>query len=336
MIVSFKEFIADVVSSVNFASSTFPLNPGMSQTFPWLSGIAEQFEEWEPRGIVLEYRTTSSDTLLAANPALGSVIICTQYNSLNPDFITKQQMENYEGAISCKPSVSMLHQVETKRSQSVMDEMYVRTGPVPAGGDIRLYDLGKTQIATVGSQQAGNIIGELWISYEFRFRKPKMPTDPIVQAAHFILLAATLTGEAPATPFGSTAVAPNITSPTSGSTLTDARLIGGAANGQIFFGANARGYYMVTAKLSFGVGGTQGAWTFGNFVGCVGLNAWTNNTAPAATEVDGATASAQSINFQILVNVTAQNASFTVTNTSTGTTMNNNDVYIMELPDTMN
>lgn len=335
MIISFKEFIGDVVSSINFSSSVFPLNPGMRSTFPWLSGVAENFEEWLPRGIVLEYRTTSSDTLIAANPALGSVIICTQYNSLNPDFINKQQMENYEGAISCKPSVSMLHQVETKRSQTVMDEMYVRTLPITTG-DLRLYDLGKTQVVTVGSQTNGNVIGELWISYEVELRKPKMPTDPIVDCAHFQLTAATLTGETPATPFGSTAVAPNITAPTSASTMTDARCIGGAANGVIFFGASARGAYLVTGRMVWGVGGTQGAWTFANFVNCAPLQGFNGNTNSAVQEVDAATASAMSNNFAILIGVTGANASFSITNTSTGTTMANNDIYITELPDNMN
>lgn len=334
VIVRHKEFLTDVPSSIGFTSVTYPLNPGIDGSFPWLSRVAQNFEEWLPRGIIVEYRTTSSDTLLAANPALGSVIIATQYNSVNADFVNKQQMENYQGAISCKPSVSMIHQVETKRSQTQMDEFYIRTAVPPANADLRLYDLGKVQVATVGSQANGNIIGELWISYEVELRKPKIPTDPIVDAAHFILLAATLAGEAPASPFGNTTA--QITAPTSGSTMPNARLIGGAASGTISFGDGARGLYMVVMKMEWGVGGTQGVWAFGALVNLTVVAAWTNNTATLNQETDAATATATSSNLAFIVNITGNGASLAVSSNSTATTPLNNDVYIIELPDSMN
>lgn len=336
VIVRHREFIADVPSAINFASLTLPLNPGLQTTFPWLSKVAQCFEEWLPRGIVVQYQTTSSDTLIAANPALGSVVIATQYNSANPDFTNKSQMENYDKSVSCKPSRSMMHQVETARRQTVMDEMYIRTGPAPAGTDIRMYDLGKTQIASVGSQTDGSAIGEVWISYEIELRKPKIPTDPIVAAAHFILNPTVLTGETCAAPFGSTSVAPNITSPTSGSTMPNARLTGAAAFGTISFGVGASGLYLITTQIK-GTGGTQGDWTFANFVNCSAVNAWSNNLVASNEETDAATVSATSDNFAIIINVTGPNASFSCTSTSTiavnGTF---NDVYIVELPDTMN
>ena len=157
VIVRHKEYIMDVPGSVDFQTETLALNPGLIDTFPWLARVAQNFEEWLPRGMVFEYRTTSSDTLLAASPALGSVIMATQYNSVNPSFTNKQDMENYDNAISCKPSVSCLHVIECKRSKTVMDEMYIRTTAPPPNADLRMYDLGKFQIATVGGQ-AGAVV----------------------------------------------------------------------------------------------------------------------------------------------------------------------------------
>lgn len=352
VIIRHKEFLTDVPSSVGFTGVVVPLNPGMDVTFPWLSRVAQNFEEWLPRGIVVEYRTTSSDTLLAANPALGSVIIATQYNSVNPDFTNKQQMENYEGAISCKPSVSMIHQVETHKSQNVQGEYYVRVEAPPANADLRMYDLGKVQISTVGSQTNGNIIGEIWISYEIELRKPKIPADPIVDAAHFLLPAGTLTAESPAIPAGTNAPSNQAGVaagagvqpfggwlPTSGSTMNDARfnrnaaLFGGASYIQL--GQFSRGNYLITCFFPFATPGTQGAWTITAQSGCTLGLAFANGTLLADTEVDAATVTAATINCAFVINVTAAFATVSLTNSSNqaGGFNVGGDIYITELPD---
>lgn len=341
VIVRHKEFLSDVPSSIGFSSFIIPLNPGLPDSFPWFSRVAQNFEEWKPRGIIVEYRTTSSDTLLAANPALGSVIIATQYNSVNPDFVNKQQMENYEGAISCKPSVSMIHQVETAKAQMVQDCYYTRVEAPPANADIRMYDIGKVQVATVGSQANGNLIGEIWISYEIELRKPKIPADPIVESAHFILTAAGVANETPLRPFGNTSATLPAGGflPTSGSTMQDARVANtGSANGVIQFGQFSRGAYLVVCNFPWTTPGSQGAWTVTAAAGCVLVNAWNNNSATASVEVDAATATAATTNLAFIVNVTAAYATVTITNSSTATGGYNGaaDVYITELPDVLN
>lgn len=354
-IVSHKEYLGDLQSSILFTSSTYPLNPGLENSFPWLSRVAQCFEEWIPRGIMVEYRTTSSDTLLAANPALGSVIIATQYNSVNPDFTQKQQMENYDGAISCKPSVSMLHQVECKKSVNPLGEYYTRTTAPPANADLRMYDLGKVQVATVGSQTNGNIIGEVWMSYEILFRKPKIPGDPIVETAHFALQGTALTAETPAVVFGTNAPS-NVAGvaagagtqplggwlPTTGSTMSDARcnrnaaLFGGASYIQL--GQFSRGFYLITCAFPFATPGSQGAWTITAQSGCTLVNGWNGNSAASAAEADAATVTAATINVAVIVNVTAAYATISLTNTSNQAGGFNTwaDVYITELPDSLN
>lgn len=341
VIVRHQEFIADVPSSIPFALATLPLNPGMSQTFPWLSRLAQNFEEWLPRGIVFEYRTTSSDTLLAANPALGSIVLATQYNSVSPTFVTKQQMENYQGSISCKPSVSMLHQVECKRSQTVMDELYIRSGPPPPDADLRLYDLGKTSVATVGSQTTGNLVGELWVSYEVELRKPKIPDDPQVLAAHFQLSAAAIAGDSPARMFGTTAGIAGQTLPTVGSTMQEARVgnltaSGTPQNNTIVFGPRARGNFLLVGHHPWTTPGSQGAVTL-TATGCTILQLWSNNTLLLDQEVDAATATAATTNWAAVINITAADANLVVasSSTATGGYLVGGDLWITELPDGM-
>lgn len=234
-IIRHREFIGDLNTSQAFVNNSLPLNPGIQATFPWLAEVAANFEEWVPRGIVFEFKSTSSDAVVStnANAALGTVIMATEYNPYNGSFANKQQMENYEWAKSCKPSQSMLHGVECSPKHNTQRSYFVRTQSVPTGQDIRLYDLGAFQIATVGMQSNGAACGELWISYEIELRKPRIQVgvagddDGNSNFDHIQVLTATNgTAITPAAPFGTSTTIPLY--PTSQSTLG-----GMAAGGQV-------------------------------------------------------------------------------------------------------
>lgn len=180
-----REFIQDILSSGNFNNVSFPINPALPSTFPWLCEIAEQFEEYRVHGMIFEFKTTSADALNSTNTALGTVILATQYNSLASPFLNKQQMENYEFATSTKPSCSIIHPIECAAFENPTSVLYTRTGVVQ-NGDLRLYDLGRFNIATVGMQATDVVLGELWVSYAIELLKPRM-TDETDVADHFII-----------------------------------------------------------------------------------------------------------------------------------------------------
>jgi hypothetical protein len=175
-VVRHREYIGDITATTAFSTTTFPINPGVETTFPWLAQIASSFEQYTMRGLIFEYKTMSSDALLSSGTgtALGTVVMATQYNALNPPFIDKRTMENYEFANSSKPSLTFYHPVECLRSMTTISELYVRTGLPPITSDIRLYDLGEFTIATQGMQVATGVIGELWCTFEVEFFKPKL------------------------------------------------------------------------------------------------------------------------------------------------------------------
>ena len=83
VIVAHSEYIQVVPSAMAFAIATFPINPGISATFPWLSTVAQNFEEWVPRRIFFEFRSTCADQITTTTAALGQVSMATQYNSLD-------------------------------------------------------------------------------------------------------------------------------------------------------------------------------------------------------------------------------------------------------------
>jgi len=171
--IAHREFLGLVNSpGAAFTTTSYPLNPFNSDTFPWLAEIAASFETFQFKGLVFEFKSTYGDAIASTNAALGSVILATQYNASAPAFTSQIQMENYQYATSTKPSVSMIHPVECDPSQLPVEHLYVynQNGN---DQDPRWANLGVTTIATVG-QQAAAVVGELWCSYDIEFYQPKL------------------------------------------------------------------------------------------------------------------------------------------------------------------
>ncbi|UBZ25025.1 capsid protein [Chicken proventriculitis-associated circular virus 10] len=204
VIISHKEYIGDILSSSSantFKIQKFPLQPGSDETFPWLSQIAANFQEYKFLGVIFHFRSMSADALNSTNTALGSVIMSTEYNALAPDFASKSEMENAQFSNSIKPSDSCLHLIECARQSSVLSNLYVRTDNVnSAQQDIRFYDLGNFYIASTGCQGTSVNLGELWVTYEVELYKPKLWAE-LGETSDFYN-AYNITGVAAATPFG--------------------------------------------------------------------------------------------------------------------------------------
>lgn len=186
-IIRHREYICDIYSGVAggpsnpapspFKIEEFAINPGLLRTFPWLANVASRFEEYNIQGMLFEYKSMYSDAAVQLGGSLGSVIMATAYNASKPVFASKIEMENYEFAMSAKPSQSMCHPIECARSQTPLNELYVRTDEsLPANEDKKTYDLGKFQIASQGIPVTGDAasLGELWVTYQIRFLKPRI------------------------------------------------------------------------------------------------------------------------------------------------------------------
>lgn len=170
------EYLSDIISSPTANTlkfTTFPINPGQSATFPFLSQIAQNYEEYRLKGMVFHFKSLSGDSVASVQSGLGFVAIATQYDALDADFINKSQLENYSMSQSGKPSVDQLHGIECEEHLNALSHLYVRPATQPANSDIRLYDLGKTTIVT--SCPGTNVtLGEIWVSYEVELFKPKL------------------------------------------------------------------------------------------------------------------------------------------------------------------
>lgn len=181
-VITHREYITDVYTgtipggstSTQFDISTYPINPGQPKTFPWLAGIASNYEEYEILGMVFSFVSTSGESVAATNTSLGSVVLATEYDPTKPAFANKQAMENYQFAVSAKTSQSQIHAIECKKNLTPVKMLYVRNTAL-SGTDLRWSDFANFYIATVGHPAPGVNIGELWVTYKIRLNKPRLP-----------------------------------------------------------------------------------------------------------------------------------------------------------------
>jgi len=174
--VTHREFVKDLVvpnSPSTFSLESFLINPANAVLFPWLATMARQYSQYKIHGMVFAYKTMSSD--ITAGGALGTVIMATNYNSIDRAFQSKIEMENSEFAVSTKPSMSLVHAIECDPKYSGLDVLYVRDPSYETldTNDRRFYDYGRFQLATSGLPgTAGVTMGEIWVSYDIEFMKP--------------------------------------------------------------------------------------------------------------------------------------------------------------------
>jgi len=191
-----REYLGDIVSSSTvgaFNLQSYRINPADPYTFPWLSVIANQFEEWEPHGLVFEFVSTSSDYSGGASQALGTIISATDYDPVDSPPTTKLVMENLDYSLSEKCSNSMLHGVECDPKERPTLSYY--TAYSAPSTDLRLHDHGNFFIASVGVPTASTTLGELWVSYDMSFYKKQLVSGQIgTTISDFYAYAKTSTG----------------------------------------------------------------------------------------------------------------------------------------------
>lgn len=181
-IITHQEFLGDIVEPANnnglFLNRTYSINAALSGTFPWLSVLAANYDQYLFSGLVFQYKASSSviNNAAGAGLGLGMVIMSTDYDASQPAYATKLEMENAQYTVSGRPSDSIIHPIECDRSYTPVSLLYTRFATVPAGSDTRLYDLGVFQLATQGIPANANpqTLGELWVSYQVALVKPQL------------------------------------------------------------------------------------------------------------------------------------------------------------------
>lgn len=159
-----SELIGTVNGSQTFNLTRYPVNPGMSQTFPWLSVQATQWQQYTFHNLSFRYITrTGTD-------ARGSVIISPDYNPTELPPTTEQQASNTMDAVEdviwkilvCRLTKSAMFPFGPRKQ--------IRNGAI--AGDLSVYDACRLFIITTECANT-DAIGKLWVDYDVELFVPQ-------------------------------------------------------------------------------------------------------------------------------------------------------------------
>lgn len=174
-----REYIGDILMTSGFVGQIYALNPASRRTFPWLSTIASNYEQFKFLGLTFGFRSLTANALgQSGDPSMGSITLFTQYDMYDATVTDKVAANNALYATSCKPSESMLHPVECDPEQTPSQPLYTGINEVISADptkapDRRLTYMGFTNVVTQGGPVLeGYLCGELWVTYDVMLYKP--------------------------------------------------------------------------------------------------------------------------------------------------------------------
>jgi len=178
MILSKREYIADIYAppNANFTNAiSFGVNPGLTGAFPWASQVASNFDKYKCRKVVAMFKPNVSEA--STTGQAPSVMMAFVYNAAATPFLTKNQFLEYDGVVDGRVFDNMVCGMECDPAKIGNQWFFTRSGAVPSGQDIKMYDAAKFFLAINGSNTTnypvGTILGELWVEYEFEVTAPK-------------------------------------------------------------------------------------------------------------------------------------------------------------------
>lgn len=180
IVVKYREYVGDVVTHPTiigaFNNTSYIVNPGNPTLFPWLSPVAQSFEQYTPLGIIFEFIGTATDSI-TTNASIGSVIMASEYDTSDTPFRSKMQMLSSAYSQEARLSDTASHGIECDPNTLPTNVFYTRVSDANIDG--KDYDVCRFNIATVGGGLAANqSVGSLYIHYEFAFMKEQLFWGP--------------------------------------------------------------------------------------------------------------------------------------------------------------
>lgn len=139
------------------------LNPGLSQTFPWLSSVSS-FEQYRFKRISFSFQSS------VPTNTIGQVVLVTNVDAKDPVMTSPTEIMSYSGAATGRVWDSHSHRVP---QQAVTRKNYIRNQAIPANADLSLYDAGLFYAFCLGVPYNLSL-GTLWVDYEVEFFTPKV------------------------------------------------------------------------------------------------------------------------------------------------------------------
>lgn len=172
-----RELITSVSGTTAFTiGSTFPLNPGMTTTFPWLSTQAQAWERYRFNSLKFEYFTRTGSNVP------GSVMLAPDYDAADAAPASEQIASSYEDVAEDAPWKDICCTLRPSALHAIGPTKFIRTAVLPANLDIKTYDAGNFFVCTVDGTAVN--WGKLWVEYDVTLFTPQLhPTGAVTPLA---------------------------------------------------------------------------------------------------------------------------------------------------------
>lgn len=170
-----SEFIGLIDGSVDFARQAFPgfadgayrLNPGLEYAFPWLSGIATQFESYKFHRLAIHY--VPSTNLNATGNLYMTPVIDPQQNI---PVASRELISQFMDVVDTNVKVGATCAFPLGQKTEPYRWRFVRSTVDEAAGNLEAYDTGYFLFDRGGCVDT-SVQGELWIDYDVELFNPK-------------------------------------------------------------------------------------------------------------------------------------------------------------------
>jgi hypothetical protein len=170
-----REFVASVSASVADVNAftvqnSYPLNPGMAVSFPWLSRMAANYETYRINNLIVTF------TPRVSAQTNGQVSMLIDYDAADSVPATESYFKNSTNATTSSVWTISALRSSVEQLNKAYNSRYIRGNAVT--GDIKTYDFGRLHIATTGVGQ-NVVIGDLSIVYDITLKTPQMNLSDI-------------------------------------------------------------------------------------------------------------------------------------------------------------
>lgn len=166
--ISHRERVGEISATTAWGVATYPLNPGLSDVFPWLSGEARGFERYRFKHLRFEFVSATSEYTHGD----GKLLYACDYDSKDPAPTSVTEIGQYAGNGSTRPFKDSVFVVDMNSAfpAGPQQRRNIRTGPV-----IGQQDCGNFYLATTGMVDT-NVIGDLFVDYSVILETPQKAT----------------------------------------------------------------------------------------------------------------------------------------------------------------
>lgn len=168
----------DAADAKDFQSQQIHINPGLEESFPWLSQVAANYDAYHLNQCIFTFKSTVAE-FQTTTGIVGDILMAVQYNKHDKPFSDTHRMKEFHGSVCGKSTDTILCGVECDPGKTAGDDLkFIRYQGLPESEDKQDYDKGILTFATsnLPSQLAGQKIGELWVSYNVTMLHPKLVT----------------------------------------------------------------------------------------------------------------------------------------------------------------